>query len=116
MAKESWEEAVREFRRAKEIDGGNHEANDGLHRAEAALKQSKVKDYYKILGECADNESCVKVVYLLVSGFVCLLSPEIPRNADDRDIKRAYRKKALEWHPDKVTEVNMKLHPMTCFD
>jgi hypothetical protein len=69
MAKESWEEAVREFRRAKEIDGGNHEANDGLHRAEAALKQSKVKDYYKILGECADNESCVKVVYLLVSVF-----------------------------------------------
>jgi hypothetical protein len=59
MAKERWEDAVREFRRAKEIDGGNHEANDGLNRAEAALKQSKVKDYYKILGAWHELPSVV---------------------------------------------------------
>jgi DnaJ-class molecular chaperone len=39
------------------------------------LKQSKEKNYYKILG--------------------------IPRTAGKKEIKSAYRKLALEWHPDK---------------
>ncbi len=40
------------FRRARDIDQNNGEANDGLRRAETALKQSKMKDWYKILGTC----------------------------------------------------------------
>ena len=39
------------------------------------MKQSKQKDYYKILG--------------------------VPRRANAKAIKKAYREKALEWHPDK---------------
>jgi DnaJ-class molecular chaperone with C-terminal Zn finger domain len=39
------------------------------------LKQSKEKNYYKILG--------------------------VPRTAEKKAIKSAYRKLALEWHPDK---------------
>jgi DnaJ family protein C protein 3 len=49
-----------------------------LQRAEAALKQSKQKNYYKILG--------------------------VGRNADNKAIKKAYRALALEWHPDKHQE------------
>ena len=66
------------LRSAFELDRGNGSFRDTAQRAEAALKQSKTKDYYKILG--------------------------VPRNADAGEIKRAYRKLALEWHPDKVAE------------
>lgn len=75
LAGEDWETAAREGRRAHELDKGNGEYRDTAARAEAALKQSKTKDYYKILG--------------------------VPRNADDATIKKAYRKLALEWHPDR---------------
>ncbi len=63
---------------AFELDRGNGAYRDTAQRTEAALKQSKTKDYYRILG--------------------------VPRSADATEIKRAYRKLALEWHPDKVPE------------
>ena len=43
-----------------------------------ALKQSKEQNYYKILN--------------------------VPRTADKKAIKKAYRDLALQWHPDKVSE------------
>jgi len=46
-----------------------------LKRAEAALKRSKTKDYYKILG--------------------------VPRDCNEADIKKAYRRESLKHHPDK---------------
>lgn len=47
-----------------------------LKKAEAALKRSKTKDYYKILG--------------------------VPRECDEHDIKKGYRRESLKHHPDKV--------------
>ena len=46
-----------------------------VEQAQVALKQSKEKNYYKILG--------------------------VPRNADLKQIKKEYKKLALQWHPDK---------------
>ncbi|KAF0718516.1 hypothetical protein AaE_010629 [Aphanomyces astaci] len=76
---EEYDEAVRHHRRAVELDENDRSFHEGLRRAEAALKQSKTKNYYKILGGV----------------------PHIPRDASSQAIKKAYRKKALEWHPDK---------------
>ena len=50
-----------------------------LKKAEAALKRSKTKDYYKILGvprDCSESES---------------------------DIKKGYRQESLKHHLDKVS-------------
>jgi len=46
-----------------------------LKKAEAALKRSKTKDYYKILG--------------------------VARDCGDADIKKGYRRESLKHHPDK---------------
>lgn len=74
LQREAWDDAVREAHRAHELERGSAEYRDFAQRAEAALKQSKQKDYYRILG--------------------------VPRNADDGAIKRAYRQGARQWHPD----------------
>lgn len=48
-----------------------------LQNAHTLLKRSKTKDYYKILG--------------------------VPTDADDRQIKKAYRSSAKEYHPDRAS-------------
>lgn len=77
---EDFEEAVRDAERALNLEKENQEAKRKHQEAKARLKQSKMKDYYKIL--------------------------EVDRNADDRTIKKAYKRKALTMHPDKVCQAN----------
>ncbi|KAI8378041.1 uncharacterized protein BYT42DRAFT_497317 [Radiomyces spectabilis] len=73
-----FEAAVKDLHQANEVsEGRNHRVRQLLQRAQQMLKQSKRRDYYKIL--------------------------DVSRNADTREIKKAYRKKAHEWHPDKYS-------------
>ena len=56
-------------------DAEKQKCKQKVEQAQVALKQSKEKNYYKILG--------------------------VPRNADLKQIKKEYKKLALQWHPDK---------------
>ena len=78
LAADKFQEAVNVFRQAMDFEPNDRqrECQERLQKAEIALKQSKEKNYYKILG--------------------------VPRTARDKDIKKAYRELALRWHPDKV--------------
>ncbi|CDH53530.1 dnaj homolog subfamily c member 7 isoform 1 [Lichtheimia corymbifera JMRC:FSU:9682] len=75
MELEEYEEAVRDYRRLTEVDASNREYRSLLQKAELELKKSQRKDYYKILG--------------------------LTKSATDSEIKKAYRKLALQYHPDK---------------
>lgn len=72
---EKWEDAVQEFKQAIEEDSSDNQLRSELRDAELQLKMSKRKDYYKILG--------------------------VEKSANDTELKKAYRKKALQFHPDK---------------
>ena len=74
LAGDMFDDAVRTFHRAKEIADSEtaQEAQRKVKEAEVALKQSKEKNYYKILG--------------------------VQRNSDKKEIKRAYRDLALKWY------------------
>ncbi|ELT92807.1 hypothetical protein CAPTEDRAFT_228061 [Capitella teleta] len=75
---EQYEEAINDYQRAEENGHKTERVEEGLNRAQKLLKQSKKRDYYKILG--------------------------VKRNARKREIEKAYRKLAAQWHPDLFPE------------
>ncbi|KAM0278312.1 hypothetical protein ACHAQH_005231 [Verticillium albo-atrum] len=72
---ERWEDAVKEWKSIQELDPEDRTIAKEIRKAELELKKSQRKDYYKIL--------------------------QIGKDADDTQIKKAYRKLAIVHHPDK---------------
>jgi DnaJ homolog subfamily C member 7 len=70
-----WEAAVQELKALQELDPHDQSIAKEVRKAELELKKSKRKDYYKILG--------------------------VEKDANENDIKKAYRKLAIVHHPDK---------------
>uniref|UniRef100_A0AAQ4RZ58 DnaJ homolog subfamily C member 3 n=1 Tax=Gasterosteus aculeatus aculeatus TaxID=481459 RepID=A0AAQ4RZ58_GASAC len=69
----------------EDYEAGNEndrQINEGLERAQRLLKQSKRRDYYKILG--------------------------VKRTAQKKEIIKAYRKLAQQWHPDNFQDEEEK--------
>ena len=78
----SHEECLEDLRKAQELDNNFANIERLIQEAEKRLKQASKRDYYKILG--------------------------LPRNAKKKDIKKAFRDLASEWHPDRWVEKNIE--------
>lgn len=72
---QDFDAAINDLKAADGVEPNNQRIRERIQRAEKLQKQANKRDYYKILG--------------------------VPRNANKKDITNAYRKLALEWHPDK---------------
>lgn len=74
LQSEQYDDAVRDFNAALEVDPNFERAKEGKQKSHKLQQQSERRDYYKIL--------------------------DVKRSASKRDIIKAYRKAAQKWHPD----------------
>ena len=81
MEAENYEACISVLEKAKEHHPQANQINALLQKAQVALKRSKTKDYYKVLG--------------------------VPSDADERQIKAAYRKMTRLHHPDKAIKTGI---------
>ncbi|CAL8268138.1 unnamed protein product [Lota lota] len=79
---EQYEEAIRDYEEAGKHSENDRQIKEGVERAQRLLKQSKKRDYYKILG--------------------------VKRTAQKKEIIKAYRKMAQQWHPDNFQDAEDK--------
>jgi DnaJ homolog subfamily C member 3 len=75
---ERFDAAVQLAKNTIQERGRTEKLVQALQDAQTALRKSKIKDYHKVLG--------------------------VDRDADDKTLKRMYRKLALQYHPDKVAQ------------
>ena len=73
---DDFEAAVQTLNHAREHHQSDKNIDSLLQKAQTLLKRSKTKDYYKVLG--------------------------VANDADERQIKAAYRSLIKQWHPDKA--------------
>lgn len=79
LRREEYEASIRTLQEAAEAHPDKKDQVDRvLNKAQVALKRSKTKDYYKVLG--------------------------VAHDADERQIKSAYRKATKQYHPDKAAK------------
>jgi len=92
MQLKMFEEARYDFQKVKEREPTNQEAIKALEEAKKEEKKAKKRDYYQILG--------------------------LTKEASENDIKKAYKKLAIKWHPDKnnQSEESKKLAEKTFRD
>ena len=75
LSEQEYNEAIRDYSEAAEHDPTGFNVQNKIKDAQAKAKAAKKKDYYKILG--------------------------VDKNAPDAVIRKAYKKLALKYHPDK---------------
>lgn len=75
LTQEEYTEAIRDYSEASEHDASGFNVQAKLKDAQARAKKAKRKDYFKLLG--------------------------VSKDAPDAVIRKAYKKLALKWHPDK---------------
>ena len=81
--RKEWEECVRDIEAALKVESDSDDIKRQLREAKLELKKSKRKDYYAILGMDKSSFS-------------------------ETELKKAYRRAALQWHPDKNNQTEEK--------
>ncbi|XP_008326486.1 dnaJ homolog subfamily C [Cynoglossus semilaevis] len=82
ILEEQYEDAIKDYETAAKHSENDRGIKEGLEKAQRLLKQSQRRDYYKILG--------------------------VKRNAQKKEIIKAYRKLAQQWHPDNFQDPEEK--------
>lgn len=82
LADDDFAGALEDLRAAKEIDSSNHVIDEKIKKVQQVETQANSRDYYKILG--------------------------VKRNANKRQITKAYRALAKQWHPDNFQDAEEK--------